>query len=144
MGAQRLSDQNQRQPFVVIVEDDPATAEMYGMGLDAQGFRVATYPDGSGLFQALDTEIPDIVVLDWRLSGLLTAADIIDNLRLDERTERLPILMLSNTDLDGARDYALRAGAQAWLTKANTSPDALARKLRSTLHSSPDGSTTRA
>ncbi len=118
------------RPFVMLVEDDPVTAHMYQMGLEAAGFVVMVVGDGSELFKALELDIPDVVVLDWELPGLLTGVDIIDNLRLDDRTARLPAIMLSNHlgDVDGAEDRALRAGAP-WLLKVRTTPAQLADRL---------------
>lgn len=118
------------RPFVMLVEDDPAAADMYQMGLEVAGFVVMVVGDGSELFKALELDIPDVVVLDWELPGLLTGVDIIDNLRLDDRTAQLPVIMLSNHlgDVDGAEDRALRAGAP-WLLKVRTTPAQLADRL---------------
>ena len=93
------------------------------MGLEAVGFVVKRVGDGSELFNAFDLDIPDVVILDWELPGLLTGVDIIDNLRLDDRTAQLPVIMLSNHsgDVDGAQDRALKASAP-WLLKVRTTP----------------------
>ena len=115
------------RPFVMLVKDDPVVAQMYQMGLEAAGFVVMVVGDGSELFKALDLDIPDVVVLDWELPGVLTGVDIIDNLRLDDRTAQLLVIMLSNHsgDVDGAQDRALKAGAP-WLLKVRTTPAQLA------------------
>ncbi len=118
------------RPVVMLVEDDPMTAQMYRMGLEAAGFVVTVVGDGSELFKALDREIPNVLVLDWELPGVLTGVDIIDNLRLDDRTAELPVIMLSNHlgDVDGAQDRAMKAGAP-WLVKVRTTPAQLADRL---------------
>lgn len=130
------------RPFVMFVEDDPVAAQMYRIGLEAAGFVVMVLGDGSELFKALALDVPDVVVLDWELPGVLTGVDIIDNLRLDDRTVRLPVIMLSNHlgDIDGAEDRALRAGAP-WLLKVRTTPAQLAERLRLVLRRTPEDST---
>jgi two-component system, OmpR family, phosphate regulon response regulator PhoB len=125
------ADKDDARPFVMLVEDDPAAGQMYQMGLQAAGFVVMVLGDGSELFKALAIDVPDVVVLDWELPGLLSGVDIVENLRLDDRTAQVPVIMLSNHlgDIDGAEDRALKAGAP-WLLKVRTTPDQLAERLR--------------
>lgn len=127
------------RPFLMLVEDDQATAEMFRLGLEASGFRVSVFTDASGLFQALDQETPDLAVLDWHLEGIVTGLDILENLRLDLRTADVPVLMLSNHlgDVDGAQARAMSAGAQEWLVKAQITPSQLAARLRNALDRAP-------
>ena len=123
------------RPLVILVEDDAAIAEMYRLGLESDGFNVIVVTDGSALFKSIDDQVPAVAVLDWHLAGLLTGIDILENLRLDERTAGLPILMLTNHQgrVDGLRDRARQAGALEWLIKTETSPLRLASRLRHAL-----------
>jgi two-component system phosphate regulon response regulator PhoB len=123
------------RPFVVMVEDDPSQAEMYRLGLERKGFRVEVFPHASAMFEALEAEVPDLAVLDWRFAGTLTGVDIIENMRLDERLVRVPVIMLSNHagDADGAVGRALASGATEWLVKSRTTPATLATRIRSAL-----------
>ena len=126
-----------RLPLVMLVEDDPAVAQMYKLGLEAAGFEVAVHEDGSAFFAAIESQIPDIVILDFHLQGLLTGIDIAENLRLDERFGRLPVLFLSN-ECNVSRedtDRASGAGALAWLAKSRTSPSQLATRIAEALDS---------
>jgi len=124
---------NQRersQPFAMLLDDEPDTAEMYRLGLEAGGFRVAVATEAAELFEAIEHEVPDILVLDYRLRGM-TAVDVLDVLRKDTRTAKVPVFILSNYlgDQDGAIDRVFAAGVLAWLKKPATPPKALARKL---------------
>jgi len=130
------------RPYVALVDDDPSVAEMYRLGLEASGFEVDVFSDGSTFFVALDTHVPDVAVLDWQLQTILTGVDILENLRLDERTSQLPVVMLSNHDdpAGGALNRAMAAGAADWLLKARTTPAELAQRLKTILQpGSPDG-----
>lgn len=124
------ADPGGSRPLVMLVEDDPVASLMYRIGLEAAGFVVEVLGDGSELFKALATHVPDVVVLDWELPGLLTGVDILENLHLDDRTGQLPVIMLSNHlgDIDGAEDRASKAGAP-WLLKVRTTPAQLAERL---------------
>ena len=123
---------------VLLVDDDPATTEMYRLGLEAFGFHVRVESDGPGLFRAVAAEVPDIVVLDWQLPGM-RGDEVLEHLRLDERTRALPVFILSNfpADMDGAVDRVFMAGAMAWLQKAKTPPAVLAERLTEALRAEP-------
>ena len=114
----------------MLLDDEPDTAEMYRLGLEAGGFRVAVVTEAAELFEAIEHEVPDILVLDYRLRGM-TAVDVLDVLRKDARTAKVPVFILSNYlgDQDGAIDRVFAAGVLAWLRKPATPPKALARKL---------------
>jgi DNA-binding response OmpR family regulator len=114
------------RPFVVIVEDDHSVAELYRAGLEASDFDVALYTDGTALFGSLDLDIPDLIVLDWQLGGILTGGEILKNLRLDERTVDVPVFFLSNHQSRLSEE----SGPVAWLIKARTTPADLAARLR--------------
>lgn len=115
---------------MILVDDDRDTAEMYRYGLEQLGFDVSVEGDGAGLFVALASRLPDIVVLDWDLPGQ-RGDEVLWRLRADGATAHLPVVMLSNfpDQLDGHVDRVFEAGALAWLEKAKTPPQLLAVKL---------------
>ena len=123
---------------VMLVDDDPSTSEMYKFGLEAHGFHVRVERDGPGLFRAIAVEVPDILVLDWHLPGLM-GDEILEQVRLDPRTRGLPVFMLSNypAEKNGAIDRVFLAGAMAWLEKVKTPPARLAEKLTEALRAEP-------
>lgn len=108
---------------------------MYRIGLEAAGYRVRIAADVTAVFEAMETEIPDVAILDYHLSGIITGLDILDNIRLDVRAESLPVLILSNDSGNekGEVDRARRAGALAWLRKHETDPVRLAIRLSEAL-----------
>jgi len=123
---------------VILVDDDPSTAEMYRTGLEAFGYLVRVEHDGPGLFRALEVEVPDILILDWQLPGML-GDEILERVRLDPRTRALTVFMLSNypAQKNGAIDRVFLAGAVAWLEKVKTPPSRLAAKLGEALRARP-------
>ena len=124
-------------PLVMLVEDDPTIGQRYRVGLENDGFRVALLSDESALFRAIDVDIPDVAVLDFQLQSVISATDIIVNLRLYERLADVPVFVLSNHrgDIDGQRERAVEAGATAWLVKGDTSPGHLAAHINEMLSS---------
>ena len=131
-----------RRPVVLLVEDDESVATVYRIGLEMHGFEVKIVQDASGLFQALEVDLPDVIVLDYQLPGIMSGVDIVENLRLEPAADSLPILILSNHDGDdeGLAERALSAGALAWLHKSTVSPTGLALRLKDVLAADPAAS----
>lgn len=125
----------------MLVDDDAAIGAMYALGLEAAGFRAVVLSDVSSLFLALEADLPDVLVLDFQLGGIVTGVDILENLRLDDRTADVPVLLLSNHvgDMDGAIDRAHAAGACGWHVKSRTTPAELALQLSEAIRSSRQG-----
>lgn len=122
-------------PLVILVDDDRVTADMYGLALEMAGFRVMVFTDASELFEALEHTVPDVAVLDFHLSGILTGLDVLENVRLDQRLADLPVFILSNhySDASGEVDRAFAAGAMAWLEKVKTPPSRLVVRISEAL-----------
>ena len=114
----------------MLVDDDPDAAEMYRIGLEADGFRVIVSSGPDAFFQAISREVPDALVLDYRLPGT-TGVDILRRVRTELELVDLPVFFLSNFlgDQNGAIDRVFELGAVAWLRKPTTPPDVLARRL---------------
>jgi DNA-binding response OmpR family regulator len=123
-----------RRSVVLLVDDDPAMAEMYRMGLEAYGFQVRILPDAIDLSHAVAELKPDILVLDWDLPGV-TGDEALEILRGTDKGRSLQVFMLSNFPgtRNGIIDRVFRAGATAWLEKVNTTPGELAAKLATAL-----------
>lgn len=116
--------------FVMLVDDDPDTVETYRMGLEAGGFRVSVSGGPEAFFEALSQEVPDALVLDYRLPGM-SGVDVLSRVRKELQLVDLPVFFLSNFlgDQNGAIDRVFELGAVAWLRKPLTPPDVLARRL---------------
>lgn len=119
---------------VLLIDDDPALAEMYRFGLERHGFDVTLLAQADDLNQQVEAVRPDIVVLDWELPGV-KGDEALERLRETDRGLLVPVFMLSNFPGtgEGAIDRAFRAGAIAWLQKVMTTPTQLAEKIAEAL-----------
>ena len=57
------------QPGVLIVEDEPAIAELIAVNLRHNGFRPLWAMDSASAQRELDAVLPDVILLDWMLPG---------------------------------------------------------------------------
>jgi DNA-binding response OmpR family regulator len=113
----------EKRTRVVLLDNDPATAEMYQIGLEANGFEVEVLNDPGQLRARLADGLPDLLILDYLLPGT-TGVEIMTELRARPETADLPIFILSNHEPRGVEIKAL-----PWLVKARTTPTDLGRVL---------------
>src|SRR5580698_6791109 len=100
---------------VLVVEDDPQTAEEIRAALSDQGFAVESAGDGrEGLLKAA-AETYDAIVLDRMLPGGLDGLGVLATLR--GAGIESPVLILSALSGVDERVRGLRAGGDDYLTK---------------------------
>lgn len=101
---------------IMLVEDNADIREMESYALRNSGYEVVACADGAELTEALRQTIPALVLLDIMLPGEDGLA-ILRRLRADERTRRLPIMMVTakTTEMDKVR--GLDMGADDYLVK---------------------------
>lgn len=81
---------------VLVVDDDKTILEVVGILLQMEGFMVFTLQDGEKLFETIDEEEPDLVVLDIWLPGI--NGDVLaEQMRYgkDEKYHNIPIILMS-------------------------------------------------
>jgi two-component system KDP operon response regulator KdpE len=108
---------------VLVVEDDPNIVDLIRSNLTVRGFDTVVSPDGSRAMQLLETEQPDIVLLDLMLPE-------IDGFELCRQIrERSTIGVIVVSARGGERDKvtALNVGADDYMTKPFSIEELLAR-----------------
>lgn len=108
---------------VLIVDDDPALAEMLGIVLRGEGYDVTHCPDGGAALSAFRDTKPDLVLLDVMLPGM-SGVEVCRKIRAESV---VPIIMLTaRTDtLDVVS--GLEAGADDYVNKPFKPAELVAR-----------------
>lgn len=122
---------SRRVPVVLLVEDEPAIAELISVNLRHNGFTPIWAPDGIAAQRELDNALPDAILLDWMLPGQSGLA-LARAWRSVARTRDVPILMLTARGDESDKVSALNAGADDYITKPFSTQELLAR-LRAVL-----------
>ena len=115
-----------QQPRVLIVEDEPAIAELIAVNLRHNGFRPTWAMDSTSAQVEMDAVLPDVILLDWMLpgeSGLVLAK----RWRANPRTKAVPIIMLTARGDEQDRVSGLDAGADDYIAKPFSTKELLAR-----------------
>lgn len=98
----------ERSTRILVVEDEPLTAEVFARALARDGHAVEVARDGLQALRNLRLRPPSLVVIDMSLPTM-SGADVIRELRLDG-LDKLPVIVVSGS----ARCATELADAQLW------------------------------
>jgi len=115
-----------QQPGVLIVEDEPAIAELIAVNLRHNGFRPTWAMDSATAQRELDDVLPDVILLDWMLPGE-SGLTLAKRWRANPRTKAVPIIMLTARSDESDRVSGLDAGADDYIVKPFSTKELLAR-----------------
>jgi DNA-binding response OmpR family regulator len=117
---------------ILIVEDEPAVAELIAFNLRKARFDCALARDGLGALRMAGSFRPDLILLDLMLPEL----DGLDVCRELRRASAVPIIMLTARGEETDRVSGLELGADDYVTKPFSMRELLAR-IRAILRRSP-------
>lgn len=115
-------------PRILVVDDDPALAEMIGIVLRADEFEPHFCSDGSAALDAFHNSSPDLVLLDLMLPGI----DGLEVCRAIRAESGVPIIMLTAKGDELSRIKGLELGADDYLAKP-FNPDELMARVKAVL-----------
>ena len=115
-----------KMPRVLVVEDEPAIAELIAVNLRHNGFAPTVVFDGAAAQREIDAVLPDVVLLDWMLPGESGVA-LAKRWRAQERTKPVPLIMLTARTEESDKVQGLDAGADDYVTKPFSTHELLAR-----------------
>lgn len=118
---------------ILVVDDDLALAEMIGIVLQNEGFRVVFCGDGSQALAQFQEHHPDLVLLDVMLPGM----DGFDVCRAIRHVSDVPIIMLTARSDTSDVVTGLEAGADDYVPKP-FKPKELVARVRARLRGRDD------
>ena len=104
------------QQTIVIVEDDPDTAEMFAEMIRLMGHSVFQVYRGAQAIGLIAEVKPSAVILDWKMSDI-SGLEVMQHIRRDAKLVKIPIIMVSAKNLPSDIELALNSGASIYLTK---------------------------
>jgi DNA-binding response OmpR family regulator len=124
-----------RNPDVLIVDDDPAIRSSLRRGLKLEGFSVECADGGRSALDSVAQSPPDLIILDVSMPDL-DGVEVAKSLRADGND--VPICILSARDEIDDRVKGLEAGADDYLVKPFALKELVAR-LNALLRRRPEG-----
>lgn len=88
---------------IVACDDEAYITRAVSMKLQKAGFEVETCPDGQAAWDAIERELPQLLITDYQMPRL-DGIELCRRLRSHETTADLPVIMLT------AKGYEMNAG----------------------------------
>ncbi|TCJ39304.1 phosphate regulon transcriptional regulator PhoB [Parafrankia sp. BMG5.11] len=111
---------------LLLVEDDPALAELLEYRFANEGYSVRFTADGDEALLMAAEDVPDLIILDWMIEGT-SGIEVCRRLRRDKATAHVPIVMLTAREGEDDKIRGLETGADDYLTKPFSPRELLAR-----------------
>jgi two-component system phosphate regulon response regulator PhoB len=113
---------------ILLVEDESAIQSLIIFHLNQAGYQVFCANDAEQALVIIRQQLPDLLILDLMLPGI-SGLEMIRRLRADQRTNQIPIILLTARSEEQDKITGLNTGADDYITKP-FSP----RELRSRIH----------
>ncbi len=114
---------------ILIVEDDSFLKNLESSKFNREGFEVFPATSNEDINRILGEITPDIVLLDLVLPGL-DGFQILEKLKMDEKTKNVPVIIFSNLSDEKDMEKAKAAGATEFIIKANYTLDEIVQKIK--------------
>ena len=111
---------------ILVIEDETNIQELIKYNLEKNGYKVVVSDNGiDGLEEAI-ANVPDLILLDLMLPGM-DGLEVCKRLRMDKRTKKVPIFMLTAKSEELDKVLGLELGADDYITKPFSIKELIAR-----------------
>jgi putative two-component system response regulator len=116
---------------ILVVDDSALDRKLVEDQLQATGYRVTTAADGGEALRAIETQAPDLILLDVIMPGM-DGYELCRRVKADPRTILIPVVMITSLQATEERIKGIEAGADEFLSKP-FNPQELLTRARSLL-----------
>lgn len=120
---------------ILIIDDEEPILKMYGAALS--GHEVLTATDGENGLKIAEQESPSLILLDIILPKV-NGLDVLEQLKNNQETSSIPVIMLTNLPKEASADKASALGADGYFVKAEFEPEKLATEVEKLLRDGED------
>ncbi len=101
---------------VFCVDDESSIRDLYVCAFESANIACRCFEGDKGLFDALQEEIPDIILLDIMLDGM-DGFEILERLKNSPKYEEIPVVMVSAKGEEISKVKGLNMGADDYISK---------------------------
>lgn len=116
---------------ILVVEDEAAIRDMLSFTLQTAGYEVLQAANAEEAWRQLQSDVPDLVLLDWMLPGT-SGVQLLQRLRQSSALSGLPVVMLTAKGAEQDQVEGFEAGADDYVVKP-FSPKALVARIQAVL-----------
>ena len=115
-----------QQATILVADDDPENRTFIEAILRSAGYRVVLVPGGAEALEALEGELPDLLVMDVEMPGC-TGLEVLANIRKDDRLKDIPVILVTGREAPDEVLEGFEAGADDYVVKPFNVKELLAR-----------------
>lgn len=104
---------------ILIVEDSPSELELMSHYLEESGYNVIQATGAKEALEKAQSENPDVIVTDVVMPGM-SGFELCRSLKRNPATQKVPIVICSSKNQEIDRLWAMKQGADAYVTKPYT------------------------
>lgn len=119
---------NMNKKKLLIIEDDASLIDIFKTAIDERKFNLLFAADGDEGIKKAQTEIPNGIVLDILLPGK-NGFDVLIELKNNQKTKKIPVIILSNIGQEDEIKRGLQLGADDYMIKADFTIDQVLNKI---------------
>ncbi len=109
---------------ILVVEDSPSELELISHFLNESGYKVIKATGGTEALKKLESEKPDAIITDVVMPGM-SGFELCRSLKKNPDTQKVPIVICSSKNQEIDRLWAMRQGADYYVTKPYTREELL-------------------
>jgi len=117
------------KPTILVVDDEEDIVELVELNLLREGYKALTCGTGEQALEIARSKLPNLMILDLMLPGI-DGLELCKRLRIDPKTERIPIIILSAKGEEADIVTGLELGADDYVTKPFSGKVLVARVRR--------------
>lgn len=112
---------------ILVVDSDRENTDSLKSCLEQNKYDVEVARDAGQAHSAFSMHLPDFVIVELMLPNDVTGFEVCEKMKRDN--DGVPVMVLSEIEMDDARDLARRVGADGYMTKPYD-PDELLENIR--------------
>ena len=129
---------------ILVVDDEPDISALVAYQLARESYRVRTAASGPEALEAIERELPDLLILDLMLPGM-SGLEVLAEIRRRDEWRSVPVILLTARRDEPDRVEGFRLGADDYVSKPFSPQElvlrvgAVLRRVRQEPPSPPEG-----
>lgn len=111
---------------ILMIEDDASLHKVVRLRLEREGYRMISATDGAQGLAMLESERPDLILLDLLMPGV-DGHEVMKALKANPQTKHIPVILLTVLGKDEGIDAYMRAGNVYHFSKPYRAPELLGK-----------------
>ena len=117
---------------ILWVEDDSFLIDIIAQKLTQEQWELLYANDGAAALRVAHEKKPDVIILDILLPGI-DGIEVLRQLKADESTKGIPVLMFSNLDDKEKIQQGKTLGAEGFFIKATSTLESIIEEIKKVL-----------